>query len=376
MKPEKLLKNYADNNVNYEALKQVNSALAELEESAFIILEKRKNTDLITDIILNVENISGIYDFASDQYGYVPDSVQLKNLKKQLGDINEDSELVSYYYNIILEKVNKNKLPQDFQSISDILKMLTFISNQKVDIYQREASMLVFGSSKYFENNVKTKVCGILHDYLVSKNSDFDTTNNDEILEQFHIISTEYEMRLKGNIEIIFKDGMKINVSELKNGFSFSSEDMDLIEHIFVYDERFITIENKTSFLRFKADETSTFYLGGFTNHAETLLLRKIYHENKALRYFHFGDIDIGGFKILLNLREVTGIDFLPFHMGIDELSNEKYASCRQKLSENDISNAKSIVENSLIGNIISYMLKNNVKLEQEIVSYYLMQEN
>ena len=59
--------------------------------------------------------------------------------------------------------------------------------------------------------------------------------------------------------------------------------------------------------------------------------------------------------------------------MGIEELSNTDYESCLCQLTEQDVLNAKKMIDSSFYGSIVRYMLDKNVKLEQEVISYELM---
>ena len=85
--------------------------------------------------------------------------------------------------------------------------------------------------------------------------------------------------------------------------------------------------------------------------------------------YFHFGDIDIGGFKIHKGLVDSTGIDFEMYKMGISELDDSRYEKCLCELSDNDRENSKSLMNDSRYNVVVNHMLKNNIKLEQEIIA-------
>lgn len=85
-------------------------------------------------------------------------------------------------------------------------------------------------------------------------------------------------------------------------------------------------------------------YLAGFRNHTKQHLLTKIYNKYSDLEYYHFGDIDVGGFLIFSNLKEKTGIPFIPYKMGINELQNNKERL--KKLTENDKKRLLKLAEN------------------------------
>ncbi|MDD5899752.1 MAG: DUF2220 family protein [Lachnospiraceae bacterium] len=100
-----------------------------------------------------------------------------------------------------------------------------------------------------------------------------------------------------------------------------------------------------------------------------------MYDCNPGICYTHFGDIDAGGFYIHRNLCEVTGIDFQMYSMSEKELQNPCYTSCLHKLTENDRARLQELYKEPEYRTAVEYMLINNVKLEQEIVSLNLMQK-
>ncbi len=67
-----------------------------------------------------------------------------------------------------------------------------------------------------------------------------------------------------------------------------------------------MTIENKTSFQRLRDGDSAMMYLGGFANRHQIEFLKKVISDNPNVRYYHFGDIDIGGFLIRKHLCRET----------------------------------------------------------------------
>ena len=87
------------------------------------------------------------------------------------------------------------------------------------------------------------------------------------------------------------------------------------------------------------------------------------------MKWFHFGDIDAGGFKIYLNLINKTGIDFSLYLMNKNVL--EKYEESCEFLTKNDVKTLENLIskcDNEEIKETIEYMLKENIKLEQEAI--------
>lgn len=126
-----------------------------------------------------------------------------------------------------------------------------------------------------------------------------------------------------------------------------------------------ITIENLTTFHSYEDKDAFAVYLGGYHNSIRRKLIRKIYELNPDKSYFHYGDIDAGGFNILLDLRSKTGIPFMPVHMDVATL--EEYKDYTRKLTENDKGRLKNLLGNGFDA-VIHYMLEHDCKLEQEAI--------
>ena len=113
------------------------------------------------------------------------------------------------------------------------------------------------------------------------------------------------------------------------------------------------------------------FYLGGYANRYQRDFLKKIYFDNPALVYRHFGDIDAGGLYIHEHLCRVTGIPFQMYRMSRAELEDRRFRFCLRPLTEQDRIRLESLAKQEAYRDLAGYMLEHDVKLEQEIVSYY-----
>ena len=117
----------------------------------------------------------------------------------------------------------------------------------------------------------------------------------------------------------------------------------------------------------FERDQSIVVYLGGFHNKVKRELIKKINYASSALKFYHYGDIDAGGFYILNHLIKKTGIDFKPYMMNIEEL--KKYRNNCKALSNNDRKRLNAMLEDEDFDKykeVIHYMLEMNIKLEQE----------
>jgi hypothetical protein len=61
--------------------------------------------------------------------------------------------------------------------------------------------------------------------------------------------------------------------------------------------------------------------------------------------------------------------------MGIEQLRDVRFRHCLRQLTDHDMNRLEALIEDTSYSDILKYMKEHNVKLEQEIVSYYLEQE-
>ena len=261
---------------------------------------------------------------------------------------------------------------------NDLFRVLSFVENNQKLMYIREVSMLVYGDSKYFENNTLEPLCTLLQKYNTvpipgQTLSDGEYILSDEILKKYHVFKEPQKISIRGKA-LIRMCGKDIDISGFDEGIEFTVSELSKIECVQLLATTFMTIENRTSYLRYKKENTVTFYLGGYANRDQRDFIKKIYEDNPGVTYLHFGDIDAGGFWIHHHLCQVTGVPFGMFHMSFQELKNSEYRKCLHPLTEGDITRMQELAVMPEYRDVIKYMLEHRVKLEQEIISLKLME--
>ncbi|MBP3773712.1 MAG: DUF2399 domain-containing protein [Treponema sp.] len=257
------------------------------------------------------------------------------------------------------------------EEAKNIIALLSFILKNKSEILERELSISVLANSKSWEEKYKRKVLKVLRqngyfDSLIENCAD-EKEMSAVILEECNVFANPSYVYFRGNGTITLENGNVINVSS-DMAFALSSPSINKISMFEISDSKIMTVENLTSFNRLNMADTFLIFLSGYHNSAKQNLLKKIYSQNTDKEYYHFGDIDPDGFFILKNLCAKTNINFKPYKMGVIEL--EKYTAFAKPLEENDITKAKSLIEEGLYVDVLNYMLENNIKLEQEIISW------
>lgn len=250
-----------------------------------------------------------------------------------------------------------------------LLKCVDFILQNNSEILERELSIELFGDSKYFEKELKTKVCSLPENFGTANARDLaedeKSIKREKLLSQYLIVKNP--TYFKGNGLITFCDGQRIELS-YRRPIALRSDSVADISSVTTPCGTVMTVENLTSFNRINSDELFCLFLSGYNNSCKTDFLKRIYHSNPHKQWLHFGDIDPDGFYILHNLRIKTEIEFQPYLMSSAE--PDKYKRYCRELEPNDIAKAKSLVENHIFSDIAQYMLDNNCKLEQEIISW------
>lgn len=368
IKPAELYKGYNRNDADPELINAVNETAKKHRESGFVTFEMNGFSNEISAVYLVDGNVEEAERYLAENYQYESKHEKMKQVEGIIARYSGCSPVADYECAKLRASLDKNVVPKNYDQTEDLLKALVFIERNEKPLYVREASMMIYGSSKYLEDNTLDAVCGLIR--KVKGRPCEEDELLDEILGEYQIMKEKQRICLKGNVTIV-KDGKVLELGVFGGGVEFYADELTGIEKIVVHNRRFITVENKTSYMRCKEEDTAYFYLGGYANRFQRDFLKKVYEDNPGLEYLHFGDIDAGGFYIHENLCRITGILFGLYRMSVEELRDLRFRACLLELSGNDRRRLKALGENEMYRDVVRYMLETGVKLEQEIVSYY-----
>lgn len=367
IKPSDVFKDYEKDSADISAVEDFEKQCKLLESTELIILDYKY--DRITKITANGT------EKGWNQYRTI---LEVKDKKTRL---SEEIDFYSKYLDVneIISDICKEQIERlqlgkeakyELFEAQKIIDLLSFILNNKEEILERELSIAVLHDSKLWEKKYKSRVCKILIEKgnfsELIQNSD-EKEINKIILEQFNIFDNPTYVYFKGDAAIHFSDGNIINVT-FENPIALSSVSLGNIKNVEIRKSKVMTVENLTSFNRIKQEANCYIYLSGYHNSAKQDFLKLIYEHNKNKDYYHFGDIDPDGFFILENLKAKTNIPFKSYKMSVQEL--KQYSAYTKSLEQNDIIKANSLISKGLYLDEMNHMLKNNCKLEQEIVSW------
>ena len=400
LKPAALYRHYADNNADISVKQEIQEAVDKLLDLGMVTADYLKFSTDIEKICLCEDKAEEIYRYLEEEYGDIPQGrlrQQAESLLEKYGQggdssgisgcTGENSErsdetrgrsdetsgaeagsLVAPYICNVRLMLEKPGYCPDPERIGANLKMLRFMEGNREKLYVKEASMLVYGDSKWLEEHNYDEICSIARQALGMPQEEDE--RNDVVLARFGIYPTEQEIFIKGDWILEWKDHV-VRTAGMKGGIAVLSGDIQDLVKIRVRSPRLMTVENKTSYQRMQPEGTALVYLGGFAVRYQVRFLEKVLQDNPELECLHFGDIDVGGFLIHRHLCRAVGARFNLYRMGIRELEDPRFQLCRKKLTENDRSRMKGLMEEEEYREALAYMDEHDVKLEQEIISYY-----
>ena len=342
---------------------ELDEAIARIEKLDFCKITYVDGEFSRIELVVNQSNIAKIYRYLNRSNP----ADRKSDLLKYLHEIEStSSSVVTNLKNDFISQIEQGKFfaIESFygtiEDLKDSIKALNEIALLEQDIPERVFSVKVFSDSKRF-SAIRHKVERIIRDY-----GDEPFDEDDDVIAAYGVVKNVTYAFIKGNI-VLNINGQNIDLNLLCNEFAVNDSMIQSMKITKIGANKLITVENLTSFYQENSSDSVIIYLGGFHNKIRRDLIVKIFNSCRDIRPLHFGDIDAGGFYILNHLRAKTGINFVPFKMSINELI--QYRDYCKRLTENDkkrLLKMKTDPSFEEFGQIISYMLENDIKLEQE----------
>lgn len=354
--PSKLFPKYS-NDAEVEFFSDLNESIRDLEKTELVSVDWLRG-GVAGSVSLNIRNLDAAYKYIGRQ--------PRKQIQERvLSILNEYQESAcSLLFAFILAQKKRIELNQNVEyfnsneiDFEDLIRAVDFIQKNEDEILIRNASLTLFNDSKRLESMISAI------ESLMRKYGDYEGC--EDVLAECNVVKTPTQVLVKGNA-VLNLMGQVLDLSKMDGDIGLSTRSLKDVLSVNVLGKRVVTIENLTSFYTYGNRDDFVIYLGGFHNSVKRKFIKKVFVENTSKSYMHFGDIDAGGLYILRHLRNKTGIKFAPMNMDVETL--KKYDSCVKSLTKEDLTRLKRLKENAEFGNLISYMLEHNCKLEQENV--------
>lgn len=264
-------------------------------------------------------------------------------------------------------------LPADEEQALAVLEALDAVLKlNDAQCLERVFSLRCYNDSKYFEKKVKSRLAGIVKRYCIDAELS-DEMSDDDALMEIGILQAPERIEFRGGIrgEI---GGREIDFSIFSRGISL---DTDTIKDLSIGDmgviRTILFIENKANYIDFLVNNQDntwmTVFHGGFYSPSKGAFFKKIYEAASisGIEFYHWGDIDLGGFKMFKRLKTTIIPSLKPYLMDKGALESRirygmpmdsRYGDKIRKLSEDE--QLKEFRE------VIALMLEKNVRLEQE----------
>lgn len=328
---------------------------------------------LIEKIWLNIDNVSEAYQYLERED---------KNSKINLVISLIDNALaaaehcwVHDYFEQVRDSIIKNsKLTGIWNGknklLNDFLEALINISRLRGKfVSMRAFSVNVYGDSKCFEREIKQYIIPVIKNYEPDL-ADTEDISDREVLAQVGIIMMPEIFEFCGNVKILFDSGT-VDFSPIKKGACISSECVSDICSIDIFDtDRILFIENKTNYSEYclnnKNDRELAVYHGGFYSPQRGEFFAKLCSEINIPVYF-WGDIDYGGFKMFVRLKNNIVRNLQPFNMDITSYNLHKENGLKK--GDDYILRLKKLQKDPdymIFDDVISEIANEKITVEQE----------
>ena len=344
----------------------IHISMKELERKKLIriIWKDNKQDYLIHKVRLMTDHLEEAYQYVGrrPKRGLEEENVAL--LQKYL---DEEAPVTVAFVNYLLGRLQNHRSVKEYIDLEDrketerFLRACVLVEQNRGPCYLREFSIIHFQDSKYFEQ-IESRIAKVFRHF----SEEYGEMDSIDLLAEYGIYRTPNYVYFKGNAVISIGEAT-VDLSLLKQGIGISGEDFPRIRFSDLSRvKKVITIENLTSFFRYCEEDSLMIYLGGYHNRIRRTLLNMIYETIPYANYYHFGDMDAGGFSILMDLRKKTGIPFMSYHMDLDTL--KEYRQYAKRLNESDRNRLEKIRIEKEFSEVIDFMLEENIKLEQECI--------
>lgn len=355
-----------------------NSVVEELAGKGLVGFDwlKHEKGNIIEKVWLNVSKIEDCYA----EIGRKPRRLVLDNLLGMVIDLKakaKSSWMVKFLAETeqsIKEKASiAGLLPADEEQATAILKALDSI--RKLDggqCLERVFSLCCFNDSKYFEKKVRSRLVGIIKKYYIEQEL-LDEMSDDDVLMQIGILQSPEQIDFKGGICGAI-DERKIDFSAFIHGISLNADTIkDFVIEGMGNIRKILFIENKANYIHFLAgnndDTLMAVFHGGFYSPARGIFFRKLYEAAfpHGIEFYHWGDLDLGGFMIFKRLKTNIIPSLRPYLMDRKSFESKieygvafdlKYAEKLKMLLEDE--------QFEEFKDVIELMLEKSMKLEQE----------
>ena len=354
----------------------VNRAVQDLDEEGLLLYDwmRGEQGHIVSKVWLNPDNLSAAYRVA----GREPKGDLVERVAVEIGDLLDQVTTLTWagaYLRDVLEEIKRKRslisaVPADSNERAVLFQAIKALDKLNgAELMERVFSMKTFGDSKTFELVAKPRLLSILRKYM---DIDDEDATDDDILKQIGIVLYPEQFDFCGKLSLRI-DGQIVDYSCLPGGGSIYSSNLSIASlTIDPVVSKVLTIENLTNYVEYirktrEADELVIYHGGQFSPRKRAFLQAVAAALPENCRWYHWSDIDYGGFTMLARLRREIHSATLTYRMNIEEL--QRYSKLTAPIEAGYAQRLKTLKTHAELVDCydcIDYMLANKVRLEQE----------
>ncbi|MBU5472570.1 Wadjet anti-phage system protein JetD domain-containing protein [Roseburia sp. MSJ-14] len=265
-------------------------------------------------------------NFFYEMAGVVPKEQRIAKYTEWVrGRMSEASKGWTFnYYKKILENLESGKistdLEKDYEPIyqtenKELFQCIDELNRLDVLTYKRVFSKKVFNNSKKFEKQYEKKIISKAKEW--GEEGFFQETHNKDILRLMNLDDYSTNLSVKGTLRIRL-NGKEIDYGAFIFGCDITTKTLEEMEILNEQDiEKVITVENKANFVSMPMEEkTLIIFTHGYMSPLECRVLQSLESVlGEKTKYYHTGDLDLGGIQIFRFIKKNVFSKLEPLNM-------------------------------------------------------------
>lgn len=327
-------------------------------------------------IVYNLQNIYTFYDRDGRTPKYILHYEPIHQLQKEIKALKASQKQWKPWLLSCIEALEqdleKEKIPPICTEKKETyFKTLTALNELEEPMYKRIFSKRFLGGSKVFENDIQSRIIADARKWNEFVDEDKEVMTEDEVLSEIGIETYHQELSVKGSLKFELK-GQNIDTSIWKYGTVLNAEALKYASLMPEQDiTKVITIENRANYMTVPFEEQTLYIFShGFFSPKERIFLKKLREvlEKDNVAFFHSSDLDYGGMRIFMYIKEHIFPEVKPLHM--DAETFVRYKDRAEKREDAYLEKVRKMDVPEELEELKSCILETGSTIEQESMLY------